>query len=106
MRTTKKIYPSKLLLGCICSSVLVCISQLLPHTGKVIAGQQQGIIKIEQVKEGFFNVTYRRRWEENYYQTDVYQVDCSRRLATFKGSRHLPLVSEEYLINKVCDTFK
>ena len=68
-----------------------------------IAAEKQGIIKVDQAKNGIFSVTYRRLWEENYYMTHEYMVDCNRKTATFKGVRHLPLVSEEHLIEKVCE---
>lgn len=103
LRKTQNSHPKYAHLGFISSAALACASLLLQFSGDAIAGQKQGIIKIEQVKQGVFNVTYRRLWEENYYMTDVYMVDCNKKLATFKGERHLPLVSEEHLIGKVCD---
>jgi hypothetical protein len=103
MSTTHGNRQRKLLHGFIASATLACTSHLLLNSGDAIAGQKQGIIKVEQVRQGVFNVTYRRLWEENYYMTDVYMVDCNRKLATFKGERHLPLVSEEHLIEKVCE---
>ena len=103
MSTTHGNRQRKLLHGFIASATLASTSHLLLNSGDAIAGQKQGIIKVEQVRQGVFNVTYRRLWEENYYMTDVYMVDCNRKLATFKGERHLRLVSEEHLIEKVCE---
>jgi hypothetical protein len=78
MRKTQNSHPKYLHLGFISSAALACASLLLPYSGDAIAGQKQGIIKIEQVRQGVFNVTYRRLWEENYYMTDVYMVDCNK----------------------------
>jgi hypothetical protein len=95
-------YSTKNIIRNICAATVACTAQLTLLSEDAIAGQKEGIIKVEQAKQGIFNVTYRRRWEENYYATDVYLVDCIRKIATHQGVRHLPLVSEEYLLENVC----
>lgn len=95
-------YSTKNIIRNICAATVACTTQLMLPSEDAFAGQKEGIIKVEQVKQGIFNVTYKRRWEENYYATDVYLVDCARKIATHKDVRHLPLVSEEYLLEKIC----
>ena len=96
----------KSLLGVICGAAVACSSQLLLNSQDSIAAEVQGIVRVEQVRDGIFSVLHRRRWEENYYMTNTYMVDCYRKLATYKGERYLPLVTEEYLIEKICQLWQ
>jgi hypothetical protein len=87
----------------ICTAALLISSLVVTHPGDANTEKKQGIIKLEQINEYVFSVTYRRLWEEDYYMTHVYIVDCKKRLATFQGGRHMILVTEEHLVAKVCD---
>jgi len=82
--------------------VLACAAEVTLLNKDSLAGQKEGVVKVEKVKRGVFNVTYRRRWEANYYDTNIYLVDCTQKIATYQGVRHLPLVSEEYLLESIC----
>ena len=61
------------------------------------------IVGQKLIAPGYWKVMVRYAWKNGPVDTDVYEVNCKTRNATYKGMNRLPMGDEESLINKVCN---